>query len=84
MVSRKRIARAMPFVVLFGAVIAGLLSVFHLAPPAAFHYAMGGVVLFFGARWFSRNMRKYRKYMEKESPAQRRDRRRAFQKAAGG
>ena len=84
MFSKKRAARVVPFVVLFGALGVGALALpwTGALPAEAFNYAVAGVCLFFLARWFSRKVRKHQKHLKKESAAQRRDRRRAIRKAS--
>ena len=82
MFSKKRAARVVPFVVLFGALGVGALAWTGALPAEAFNYAVAGVCLFFLARWFSRKVRKHQKHLKQESAAQRRDRRRAIRKAS--
>ena len=82
MFSKKRAARVVPFVVLFGALGVGVLAWTGVVPAGAFNYAVAGVCLFFLSRWFSRQVRKHQKYLKKESGAERRDRRRAIRKAS--
>ena len=83
-ITGKRLARAMPFAVLFGAVGVLVLALpwIDLASPQAANYALAGVMLTFLARWFSRkfrsNMRAFHSAdRPKLSPAQKRERRRA-------
>ena len=89
MISRKRMAQALPFGVLFGAAGVGILATpwFGVTSPEAFEMALAGVCVFFVGRWFSRRVRhQMRSYGQsfarprKLSQAEKRDQRRADQR----
>ena len=91
--SVQRLARLLPWMVLTGTVIAGVLAMpwAQVISPRAFEYAVGGCVLFFVTRYFHRRFRVSMRFRpeyitpgaraRKLSPAQKKDRRREIRKA---